>query len=80
MSDEPKPLREHVDDLKRRLVLEAIKACSGNISQAAKRLGYKRESLYRLMRQLGIPSEAKRVMEQREAEAARMLREMEAKG
>jgi transcriptional regulator with PAS, ATPase and Fis domain len=46
--------QQAVAQYKRWLVEEALKECGGNVTQAAKRLGLKRQMLQWLMRQMGV--------------------------
>lgn len=50
------PLAEASDEFQKSYILRAIERSSGNMSDAAERLGLHRSNLYRKMRQLGMPT------------------------
>jgi Nif-specific regulatory protein len=50
------PLAEASDEFQKAYILRAIERSSGNMSEAADRLGLHRSNLYRKMRQLGMPT------------------------
>jgi anaerobic nitric oxide reductase transcription regulator len=47
-------LREQVDDFQRRLISQALDACSGSWAAAARRLGMHRSNLHHLAKRLGL--------------------------
>jgi DNA-binding NtrC family response regulator len=51
---EGRELREHVDELERQLVVEALEATGGNRTHAAARLGLSRFGLRKKMKRLGL--------------------------
>jgi transcriptional regulator with PAS, ATPase and Fis domain len=53
--EEPTTLRAQLAGVERRLIEEALAACSGSQRQAALRLGISRNTLARRLRELGIP-------------------------
>jgi len=53
-------LRDDVDDLERRRILDALDACSGNQTRAARMLGISRNTLAARLEQFGIPRPRKR--------------------
>ena len=52
--EEGLPLREILDRTERRLILAALGAANGTVSEAARQLGLDRANLHRKMRRLGI--------------------------
>jgi two-component system, NtrC family, nitrogen regulation response regulator NtrX len=52
--DDPRPLRDRLDDYERALVQGALDAAEGNVSEAGRRLQTDRANLYRRMRRLGL--------------------------
>src|SRR5262249_26909462 len=48
-------LREELSGIERRRVIEALEACGGNQTQAAKRLGISRRALIHRMEAFGLP-------------------------
>ncbi len=52
--DDPRPLRERLDDYERALVAGALEAAEGNVADAARRLQTDRANLYRRMDRLGL--------------------------
>ena len=50
----PLPLKERVQAYERGLVVEALRAARGNRSEAARRLGMSRVTLWRRLRELGV--------------------------
>lgn len=50
---------DKINEVKRRLVVEALEVCQGNVTHAAKRLGLHPNYLHRLIRNLGLKSEAR---------------------
>jgi DNA-binding NtrC family response regulator len=53
-------LRDDVDDLERRRILDALDSCSGNQTRAARMLGISRNTLAARLEQFGIPRPRKR--------------------
>jgi DNA-binding NtrC family response regulator len=50
-------LQEATDELAKSLCLNALRVCKGNKKAAALMLGISRDSLYRLLRRLGLKTE-----------------------
>jgi transcriptional regulator with PAS, ATPase and Fis domain len=48
------PFRELRKTAERNIIIETVKKCNGNISQAARMLGYDRSNFYKKMKELGI--------------------------
>lgn len=53
------PVLPTIDEMEKALILKAMDACNGNISQIARMLGLSRGALYRRFDKHGIPYEAK---------------------
>lgn len=69
-----------VCDFKRQLLISTMRACEGNRSVAAERLGLRRTSLIRLIRDLDIQGAIPAAMAgHRSSEIARRLREAAAR-
>jgi len=56
--DDPRPLRDRLDDYERELIRGALASAAGNVAEAGRRLRTDRANLYRRMKRLGLrPSE-----------------------
>jgi len=55
----PRPLRDVVDDIERRMIAEALERVRGNKVKAAEELGLSREGLRIKMQRLGVVFEKK---------------------
>lgn len=53
-STELKPLKEAVQDLERRMIIQALKSCGGNRAAAAQNLGMPRATLYLKLKEYGL--------------------------
>ncbi|MFW6200281.1 MAG: helix-turn-helix domain-containing protein, partial [Gemmatimonadota bacterium] len=52
--DDPRDLRERLDDYERDLIEGALEAAEGNVAEASRRLQTDRANLYRRMRRLRV--------------------------
>jgi DNA-binding NtrC family response regulator len=56
----PGPLKQEVDEVERRRIVEALETCAGNQTRAAAALGISRNTLAARMEQFGIARPRKR--------------------
>lgn len=57
LDDDPRPLRDRLDDYERALIQGALDAADSNVAEAGRRLRTDRANLYRRMKRLGIRDE-----------------------
>jgi two-component system nitrogen regulation response regulator NtrX len=54
VADDPRPLRDRLDDYERELLEGALDEAAGNVAEAARLLRTDRANLYRRMKRLGL--------------------------